>query len=118
MKEKKQRRTFKEWRQNKKKALRWKMQSVAEFCSRHKEAIVVFGPVVIGTGAEIFKVIMKKHNNDVERDLKEKYIYDRSAGHYYELRRKPKQSEWRMIDARRNAGESYGEILYSMGLLK
>lgn len=114
----KQKRTFKEWKEDKKEALRVKAQNAAEFCSRHKEAIIVFGPVVIGTSMEILKTITKRHNLKEEKDLKDKYIYDRSAGHYYELRRKPKQSEWRIIDHRREEGDSYGDILEDLRLLK
>ena len=114
----KQKRTFKEWKEDTKEALRAKAQDAVEFCSRHKEVIIVFGPVVIGTSMEILKSITKRHNLKEEKDLKDKYIYDRSAGHYYELKRKPKQSEWRLIDERKNNGESYGQILSTMRLLK
>jgi hypothetical protein len=53
-----------------------------------------------------------------EAHLKDEYIYDRSNGHYYELRRKIKSSEWQMIDQRKREGEMLGDILQDMRLLK
>lgn len=88
------------------------------WCSDHKEQIVVFGPVIIGGVVEVIKIAAKRGNVNEEKNLKERYIYDRSQGHYYELKRKPKSSEWIQIDQRKSEGEHLGNILRDMRLLK
>lgn len=98
--------------------VKWKIHLVCDWCKDHKEAIIVFGPVIAGGIIEIVKISTKRHTVNEEKALKERYIYDRSAGHYYEVRRKPKNSEWLQIEQRRENGEPLGWILNDMRLLK
>ena len=95
-----------------------KWRRTKDWCYNHKEMIVVFGPVAIGSVIECVKVVTKRSNVKEEKRLKENYIYDRSNGHYVELRRKPKQREWIQIDQRRANGENLAQILMDMRLLK
>ena len=46
------------------------------------------------------------------------YCYDRSLGHYWELRRNPSNAEWMEINYRKKCGESLADILRSMHLLR
>lgn len=92
--------------------------TAVDWCKEHKEAIIVFGPVVMGGIVEILKIQTKYHTVNEEKALKDRYIYDRSSGHYYELKRKPKNSDWIKIDQRKQNGESLGWILNDMKLLK
>lgn len=101
-----------------KRDLKEKTNNVLEWCGQHKEEIVIFVPVVTSGVFKIVKMHSRKTALEDERYLKERYVYDRSAGHYYETRRKIKSSEWAIIDDRRKNGESLGEILQSMRLLK
>lgn len=94
------------------------MSSTADWCKEHKEAIIVFGPAIMGGIVEILKIQTKCHTVNEEKALKDQYIYDRSSGHYYELKRKPKNREWLQIDQRKQNGESLGWILNDMKLLK
>lgn len=89
-----------------------------DFCVDHKEALLVLIPVVVSGTIELIKIAARSNNTKEERHLKEDFVYDRSAGHYYELNSKPSSSDWRTIDLRRNQGETLGEILDSMGYLK
>ena len=61
---------------------------------------------------------MKRFNLNKEQKLKDLYIYDRSHGHYWELRRKLSTREMLEIDRRKDNGESLVDILESMRVLK
>lgn len=113
-----EKKTFKEWFDEKQEWAKWKLHAAAEWCKNHKEAIIVFGPVIMGGIIEIAKIPPKKYVVNEEKALKERYIYDRSTRHYYELKRKPKSSEWLQIDQRIENGESLGWVLDDMRLLK
>ena len=66
----------------------------------------------------IFRFAAKQTNLAKEQKLKDKYIYDRSHGHYWELRRKLSNRELTEIDRRKDKGESLVDILESMRVLK
>lgn len=94
-----------------------KLNIAVEWSKDHKEMIAVFGPVVIGGAIEILKIATKRHTVNEEKALKERFVYDRSNGHYYELKRQPKSSEWMQIEQRKQNGETLGWILNDMRLL-
>jgi hypothetical protein len=97
---------------------RWKFSDAKEWCNNHKAEIISLTPVLVSAAVELTKIAAKRGTINEERHLKDDYIYDRSMGHYWELRRKPKQSEQLMIDQRRREGEPLGGILQDMRLLK
>lgn len=113
-----EKKTLKEWFEEKSDWAKWKAQAAVDWCKEHKEAIIVFGPVIMGGIIEIAKISTKRHTVNEEKALKERYIYDRSTGHYYEMKRKPKSSEWLQIEQRKQNGETLGSILNDMKLLK
>lgn len=113
-----EKKTFKEWFNEKQEWAKWKIHTATEWCRDNKETVIVFGPVLLGSIVEICKISSKRHTVNDEKKLKERYIYDRSCGHYWELKREPKKSEWLQIDQRKNNGEALGEILNDMRLLK
>ena len=89
------------------------------FYEENKEIIIpAMIPVVIGTTKAIAKGLVRNNRVQEEKELKENYIYDRSAGHYWPLRRKLKTSEWIEIDTRRCSGERLYDILASMRVLR
>lgn len=92
-------------------------QKVRDWGSKHKESIIVFGPILISSAVELVKILKRDKTVKEDRRLKENYIYDRSAGHYYELKRKPTNKEWMMIDEGRK-NENLGMVLNDMELLK
>lgn len=94
-----------------------KAQKVKNWGAEHKDVLVVFVPLLISSGVELIKISKRDKTIKEDRRLKENYIYDRSAGHYYELKRKPTNREWIMIDeGKRN--ENLGIVLSEMNLLK
>lgn len=113
-----EKKTLKEWLEEKSEEAKWKIHDVTEWCKENKESIIVFGPAIVSGIIEIAKISTKRRTVNDEKVLKDRYIYDRSSGHYYELKRKPKNSEWIQIDERRRHGEPLSWILNDMGLLK
>lgn len=96
-----------------------KWYAISDWCTQNKEMVIAITPVLITGTIELVKVVVRSKNTSEEKRLKENYIYDRSSGHYYECRRKPKNSEWREIDYRYKVLEQpLGEVLNDMRLLK
>lgn len=83
----------------------------------HKEEVIVVGSTILVAAGGLVKTVAKQRKIQKEEDLKDRYIYDRSGGHYWKLRRKPTNSEWAAIESRRRSGEKYADILSSMRLL-
>ena len=77
----------------------------------------VFSAIIVG-GPLILRFTSKRANLVKEQKLKDNYIYDRSHGHYWELRRKLSTRELMEIDKRKDKGESLVDILESMRVLK
>lgn len=88
-----------------------------DWCIRNKEVVIAVAPAVIGGFFEIVKIASKKDARDEEKELKELYIYDRSMGHYWKLRRRLTNAEYREIERRKAEGETMGEILEDMRVL-
>lgn len=95
-----------------------KASDVWRWCGENKEAVVIFGPVLIGSAIEFIKIVNRRSTVTEEKRLKENYIYDARHHHYYELKRQPKSSEWLQIDERKDNGEGLYDILQDMRLLK
>lgn len=108
---------LKEWLNEKSEVAKEKIHNGVEWCKNNKEVICVFGPALIGGAIEICKIVAKRSTVNDEKKLKERYIYDRSCGHYWEMSREPSKYEWLQIDQRKTNGESLGEILYDMKLM-
>lgn len=83
------------------------------WCINHKEIIAIATPIVIAG----LKKTNKLRNEREEERHRNQTIYDRSEGHYWNLRRSPTQSEWGEINYRHRQGEPYYSILISMNLL-
>lgn len=98
--------------------IREKYEDVKDFVDRNKEVLVVAVPVLGGLATAGIKAISKSTAARKEQHLKNEYCYDRSLGHYWELRRKLTNSEWVEIDKRKKNGERLADILDSLKVLK
>lgn len=107
--------------ENKWEDLKWKAKckydAAKDWVVRNKEVVIAAVPALIGGVFEIIKIASKADAREEEKELKELYIYDRSMGHYWKLRRRLTNSEYREIERRKAEGESMGEILESMRVL-
>lgn len=88
------------------------------FYQNNKNELMIFVPAVAGVTTAVVKTVGKHNSQHREKNLKENYCYDRSLGHYWQLRRKPSNSEWVEIDRRKRNGERLADILDEMRLLK
>ena len=97
---------------------REKYEDAKDFADRNKEVLAVAVPVIGGVVTAGIKAISKHAKLHKEQHLKNEYCYDRSLGHYWELRRKLTNSEWVEIDKRKKNGERLADILDSLKVLK
>lgn len=98
-----------------------KLNDTANFVRENAETISVLLPVaVFGTRTIAGMAKSAKRTADLrkEQNLKELFCYDRSLGHYWELKRKLSNREWTEIDKRKRAGEKLGDILAELKVLK
>lgn len=95
-----------------------KLNKGKEMFIENKENIIKLTPVVVGGLATLFKVVNKRRNLNKQEEIKKLYCYDRSLGHYWELRRELSNREWLEIDARKKNGERLSDILSDLKVLK
>ena len=105
---------FREFKEN----LKQKANNVRWWIHDNKEMIMVLGPGAIAGVAAIVKTIGKHVNLRKEENLKDMYCYDRSLGHYWQLRRELTNKEWLEIDTRKKNGERLADILEELKVLK
>jgi len=92
--------------------------AVQDFFRRYpKETLAVVLLTASGVVRVLPKLIRARNINEEER-IKEEYVYDRSLGHYWKLKRPLSNDEWREIENRKANGEKLGDILESLKILK
>ena len=94
-----------------------KMWQLGEWSKEHPEQAATVACTAVGAIGVILKRIDRNARIRKEAALKDRYIYDRTLGSYWSLRRKPTQTEKLKIERMRREGLSYGEILTRMKLL-
>lgn len=88
-----------------------------QWLSDHKGDIVYGCYIAACITAVIAPVIRKSRRNSLEAK-REKQIYDPSMGFYWETKRTLTNNQKLMVEQRRRSGESLGNILRDMGVLK
>ena len=88
-----------------------------EWGKEHPEEAATIICTAIGAIGLIGRRAYHRHKVHMESQLKERYIYDRSLGRYWKLRRKLTTSEQIQISEMKRAGMSYGDILTKLKLL-
>lgn len=113
-KKEQKKRERKEWFNN-------KLNNTANWIRNNKETLAVVIPVVIAGASgttKIVKGISKNIALKQEKELKEKFIYDRSLGRYLELKKPLSSTQLKTILERKENGEKLSSILTNMNLLK
>lgn len=112
-------------KRNRRKWIQDKLDAASDWYDNNREfamvAIPAAGALVVAIvkgGINLSKHAMRTHNLKKEEDLKELYCYDRSLGHYWQLRRKLTNAEWVEIDRRKKHGERLADILEELKVLK
>ena len=98
--------------------IREKYHKTKTFVGDNKEILIAAIPVAGALAGKMIKSISKHSSLKKEEHLKNEYCYDRSLGHYWELKRKLSNSEWIKIDKRKRNGEPLADILDDMKVLK
>lgn len=94
---------------------------VAQFwekCKENKEAIIAVGSVTIPATVEVVKVAVRNRSRRDDNNRRKKSMWDPVEGHWWELKRPLTSSELLEVEHRVKNGESRGEVLYSMRVLK
>lgn len=79
--------------------------------------LIAVGPVV-PIVLRVANGISRRVNMNKEKDLKELYVYDRSLGHYWKLKRRLSNKDWASIDKRYREGERLADILNDLDVIK
>lgn len=92
-------------------------RDIRDWCVANKEAAVILIPILAKcTLSAIRQMRYSSQKKDAE-DLRNLYIYDRSLGQYWRLRREMTTSERLELERRKAAGEQIGAILADMRLI-
>ena len=108
-------------RRERKEAFRSKLMDVKAWVINNKEEIVILTPLVVAGTSLVGKSIKSIGRNAAlrkEANLRDFQCYDPSQGHYWKLKRKLSNDEWLAINRRKQSGESMGDILSDMKVLK
>ena len=88
------------------------------WAQKNKEILIPLAGIIIAGTTTIVKVVGKNVNLRKQESLKDLYCYDRSLGHYWQLRRTLTNQEWLYIDQRKSNGERLADILSELKVLK
>lgn len=97
---------------------------IGNWVSNNKDEIIGFagvGVAVVGAASGLLRAVNNSSwgtRRQKEANALKMHCYDRSAGHYWELKRPLSNQEWAVVENRRKNGERIGDILESMKVLK
>lgn len=102
--------------------VREKFDGIVRFVNNNKEFMILVAiPAATGlfkAGKSITRTASRNHTIKLEERNKDMRCYDPRLGHYWELKRKLTNDEWRFIDRRRKKGERLSDILSDLNVLK
>ena len=95
-----------------------KTKQAISWCRDNPELALGIATTIVAGG----KILVKQYNRDNglrrQEEIKTKFYYDRSYGHYWPLKRKLTTREYMEIDRRKDSGEKLRDILDDMRVLK
>lgn len=97
--------------------IKTKAGKTVDWCKKHPQETITIATLALGAVAGTVGYVSKQYRVYETKQLKERYIYDRSNGHYFKMNRVPSTNQWLEIETRKKAGESLGIILQDMKLL-
>ena len=100
-----------------------KKEKFVNWVKDYPQEAAVFGSVILVGADKLFKGIKKLKElqptqAELDREWHDTHVYDRSLGYYYNLKRPMSGTEAMEFSNRKKRGESTGDILRSMNLLK
>ena len=95
----------------------WKsIQDAAQWCLDHPESVYIISGAA-AAGSAVYKKFFYKTAAQKELEYQRRHVWDASLGHHWTLRRDLTSTEMTEMTRRRQAGESYADILESMRVL-
>jgi hypothetical protein len=94
-----------------------KTAEVGQWCLEHPQEAIGIATLVATGVYNVVKIGSRHYSIYQTQQLKDRYIYDRSNGHYFKMTKVPTTNQWIEIESRRKAGESLGIVLQDMRLL-
>ena len=101
-----------------KEKLKEKFSRAMDWCKDNKEILIIVVPAAtaaITGGVKLVGKIVDCHQEHNHQNLT---CYDRSLGHYWQLKRELSNDEWVAIEQRRKNGERLADILTELKVLK
>lgn len=100
-----------------------KKEKFVNWVKDYPQEAAVFGSVILVGADKLFKGIKKLKElqptqAELDREWHDTHVYDRSLGYYYNLKRPMSGTEAMEFSNRKKRGETTGDILRSMNLLK
>ena len=93
-------------------------EKLKRFWNENKQEIVILAPIAVAATEKLIRNVRHDQRLKEERELKEKFVYDRSCGSYVPLKRKLSNKERLELARRKRNGETSSEILSSMRVVK
>ena len=97
---------------------KFKAKCFVETCKQNKEQVVAVAAIVVPGAIEITKMLIRNGDKRADEDHRKREMWDPVEGHWWKLRRELKTSEYLEVERRVRDGESRGEVLEDMGLLR
>ena len=97
---------------------RKKLDNGLKWCRENKDILMVVVPAGAAIVAGAVKIGGKLIDVHKEHNHQALTCYDRSLGHYWQLKRELSNDEWIAIEQRRKNGERLADILSELKVLK
>lgn len=104
-------------RREKYERIKQKFSKCVDWCCSNPEKAIPLGIAIGGGVTKIVKSASRHAKLKEEKDLKELYVYDRSTGFYWKLKKPLTSKQQTEINLRKTNGEKLGDILNSMRIL-
>ena len=95
----------------------WQLYRLKEWAKANPAEAATIGVAALGAVVEIGRRVDRHARLRKEERLKTRFIYDRSLGSYWTLKRVPTQAERLKIERMRQSGMKYGDILTRLNLI-
>lgn len=108
-------------KEQRKERIRQMVTDAGAWINRNAMTLLTLTPVAIAaTRAATGLVVGVGRRMELAEEQKRRSytVYDRSAGHYWDLKRKLTNTDWANINAHKADGERLGDILREMKVLK
>lgn len=98
--------------------LKEKLLALKEWIETHFVETIIIGSIGISAMVKLTRAVSSNMRTRELRDLKDRYIYDRSNGAYIRLKRSLRNNDWIVLDDCKKQGMTLVQALNQMRVLK